>query len=161
MASKEVLEAAGYTVVVRRTDWSETGEAADLKFMAEAIKTAEPPLVGMIGMFSDAYRCAMAAEAAKLTKADVAIVAFDFDPKTVNYMQSGLIRATHAQRQYYEGYLTPYVLYGLNVLGKKETLSILKPQLVGKDKFNAGLDVVKNDELDEYYSFLDSLGVGG
>jgi ribose transport system substrate-binding protein len=161
MGAKGVLEAAGYTVIVRRTDWSETGEAADLKFLGEAIAAADPPVVGMIGMFSDAYRCAMAAEAAKLTADDVSIVAFDFDPKTVTYMQSGMIRATHAQRQYYEGYLTPYVLYGINVLGKKETLSILKSQLVGKDMFNAGLDVVKNDELDEYYSFLDSLGVGG
>jgi ribose transport system substrate-binding protein len=161
MGAKSALEDAGYTVIVRKTDWTETGEDADLTFFADAIANADPPVVGMIGMFSNAYRCAMAAEAANLTKDDVAIVAFDFDPKTVDYMDSGLIRATHAQRQYYMGYLTPYVLYGINVLGKKDTMSILKPHLVDGDKFNAGLDVVTGADLDEYYSFLDNLGVGG
>jgi ribose transport system substrate-binding protein len=161
MGAKAVLEAAGYTVVVRRTDWSETGEVADLEFLAEAIANADPPLVGMTGMFSNAYRLGVAAEAAGLTKDDVAITGFDFEAKTVAYMESGLIRATHAQRQYYMGYLTPYVLYGMNVLGKKETLKILKPHLIDGDKFNAGLDVVQGTDLDAYYSFLDGLGVGG
>ena len=49
----------------------------------------------------------------------------------------------------------------MNVLGKKATLNILKPHLIDGDKFNAGLDVVKGTDLDAYYSFLDSLGVGG
>jgi ribose transport system substrate-binding protein len=161
MGAKEVLEDAGYTVVVRRTDWTTEGEDLDLAFLADAIANADPPVVGMIGMFSNAYRCAMAAEAASLTADDVAIVAFDFDAKTVGYMESGLIRATHAQRQYYMGYLTPYVLYGMNVLGKEETLKILDKQVVDGDLFNAGLDIVAGDQLDEYYSFLDDLGVGG
>jgi ribose transport system substrate-binding protein len=161
MGAKEVLEDAGYTVVVRRTDWTTEGEDLDLTFLADAIANADPPVVGMIGMFSNAYRCAMAAEAASLTADDVAIVAFDFDAKTVGYMESGLIRATHAQRQYYMGYLTPYVLYGMNVLGKEDTLKILDKQVVDGDLFNAGLDIVAGDQLDEYYSFLDDLGVGG
>jgi ribose transport system substrate-binding protein len=158
--AKEVLESAGFTVVVRRTDWSETGEAADVDYLKTAITDADPPVVGMMGMFSDAYRCAMAAEAVGKTGDDIAIAAFDFEPKTVEYMRSGMIKATHAQRQYYMGYLTPYVLYGFKALGKEATKSILKPQMVDNYRFNTGLDVIPAAKLDDYYSYLDKLGVG-
>jgi len=158
--AKAVLEAAGFTVVVRRTDWSETGEAADVEFLTSAIEDAEPPVVGMMGMFSDAYRCAIAAEAAGKTGDDIAIAAFDFEPKTVEYMRTGMIKATHAQRQYYMGYMTPYVLYGFKALGKEATKAILRPQLVDDFRFNTGLDVIPAAKLDEYYSYLDKLGIG-
>jgi ribose transport system substrate-binding protein len=161
MGAKSVLEQAGYTVVVRRTLWEDGGEAKDVQSMADTIATASPPVVGMIGMFSNAYRCAMAAEAASKTGADIAIAAFDFDSKTVAYMQSGLIKVTHAQRQYYMGYLTPYILYGMNVLGKETTKNLLGAQLVDGGRFNSGLDVVAADKLDQYYSFLDKLGISG
>lgn len=161
MATKNTLEAAGYTTVVRRTLWSATGEAEDVQFMADTISTADPPVVGMVGMFSNAYRCAMAAEAAGKTGDDIAIAAFDFDPKTVAYMQSGLIKVTHAQRQYYMGYLTPYILYGIDVLGKDKTKKLLASQMVDDYRFDAGLDVVNANQLDSYYTFLDQLGISG
>lgn len=161
MGAKSALEAAGYTVVVRRTDWTDTGEQADMDALAAIFASADPPVVGMIGMFSNAYRCAMAAEAAGRTADDITIAAFDFDPKTVNYMRSGMIKATHAQRQYYMGYLTPYLLYGMNVLGKEKVKSIIAPHMVDDHRFNSGLDVVNASQLDDYYSFLDGLGVGG
>lgn len=158
--AKDVLEAAGFTVLVRRTDWSQTGEDADVAFLTDAIESADPPVVGMMGMFSDAYRCAMAAEAAGKTGDDIAIAAFDFEPKTVEYMRSGMIKATHAQRQYYMGYMTPYVLYGFKALGKDATKAILKPQMVDGFRFNTGLDVIPAANLDGYYTYLDSLGIG-
>lgn len=158
--AKDVLEAAGFTVTVRRTDWSETGEAADVDYLTQAIKDADPPVVGMMGMFSDAYRCADAAQAAGKTGDDIAIAAFDFEPRTVDYMRSGMIKATHAQRQYYMGYLTPYVLYGFKALGKEATKAILKPQMVDDYRFNTGLDVIPAEKLDAYYSYLDKLGIG-
>jgi ribose transport system substrate-binding protein len=160
MGAKGVLESAGFTVVVRRTDWSETGEAADLEFLTAAITDADPPVVGMMGMFSDAYRCAMAAEMVGKTGDEVAIAAFDFEPKTVEFMRSGMIKATHAQRQYYMGYMTPYVLYGFKALGKEATKAILAPQMVDNYRFNTGLDVIPAAKLDAYYSYLDSLGIG-
>ena len=89
------------------------------------------------------------------------IVGFDFEPETLTYMQSGLIKATHAQRQYYMGYMVPYVLYSLKVLGPSRTLDILAPEMVDEQRFNAGIDVVRADQVDEYNSFLDSLGIGG
>jgi ribose transport system substrate-binding protein len=158
--AKDVLESAGFTVLVRRTDWSETGEAADVEFLTNAINDADPPVVGMMGMFSDAYRCAIAAEAAGKSGDDIAIAAFDFEPKTIEFMRSGMIKATHAQRQYYMGYLTPYALYGFKALGKDATKAILKPQMVDNFRFNTGLDVIPAAKLDDYYSYLDKLGVG-
>ncbi|KYF88244.1 hypothetical protein BE20_02735 [Sorangium cellulosum] len=52
--------------------------------------------MGQIGVFSVSYRCAMAADAAELP--DLPIVAFDFDPQTVDYMRQGRIKATQRWR---------------------------------------------------------------
>ncbi len=159
--AKDVLEEAGYTVLVRRTTWTDTGEAEDIDALEQMLTTADPPAVGMIGLFSPVVRCAKATEAAGLTKDDIVIVGFDFEPETLSYMRSGLVRATHAQRQYYMGYLVPYVLYSLNVLGLDQTVELMAPQMADGSRFNAGLDVVHSDQIEEYNAFLDSLGIGG
>jgi ribose transport system substrate-binding protein len=153
-----VLQAAGYTPSIVTAVWSDNG-ASDASAMANLFATANPPVVGMIGMFSNAYECALAAQTAGKAAGAVPIVAFDFDPQTVSFMKSGYILATHAQRQYYMGYLTPYVLYGMNVLGKDKTKQILAPQMVDQYSFNTGLDVVDASQLDQYSAFLDSLGI--
>lgn len=159
--AKDVLEAAGYTVIVRQTNWTDEGAVEDVDFMTDALETADPPAVGMLSMFSPTYRCAQAAEAAGLTGDDVTIVGFDFEPDTLSYMRSGLIKATHAQRQYYMGYMVPYVLYSMKVLGTEKTLGILAPEMVDEHRFNAGIDVVRADQVEDYNAFLDSLGIGG
>jgi ribose transport system substrate-binding protein len=161
MGAKSVIEEAGYDVVVRRVDWSETGEETDMVFLTETLETADPPVVGMLGVFSVAYRCAIAAEQVGKEPGELKIVAFDFDSNTVEYMQEGFIQVTHAQRQYYMGYLAPYVLYGINVLGVEKTKQILSAHMVDNVRVNLGLDVVPADKLDDYYSYLDSLGIGG
>jgi ribose transport system substrate-binding protein len=157
--ASDVLAEAGYTVVIRKTTWTDTGEAEDVAYLKEQLQTANPPVVGMLGMFSVAYRCALAAEAVGKTGSDIAIVGFDFDTKTVDFMRSGLMKATHAQRQYYMGYMAPYVLYGISALGLEKTKAIISPQMVDGARFNSGLDVVAADKLDDYNAFLDSLGV--
>lgn len=159
MGAKKVLDDAGYTTAVVTAVWSDSG-ASDLAALGNLIATSDPPVVGMIGMFSNAYECAQAVEAAGKTASDIAVVAFDFDTKTVGYMQSGLIKATHAQRQYYMGYLTPYVLYGINILGEAKTKEILAAQMIDEFQFNTGLDVVPHDQYAEYQNFLDGLGIG-
>jgi ribose transport system substrate-binding protein len=159
MGAKAVLDAAGYTTTVLTANWTDSG-ATDIAALQNILANANPPAVGMIGMFSNAWECGKAAEKMGLTGADIAIVAFDFDPVTIQYMQSGLIKATHSQRQYYMGYLIPYVLYGMNVLGKEKTKSILSPLMVDDHQLNTGLDVVPADQLDEYSAYLDSLGIG-
>jgi ribose transport system substrate-binding protein len=160
MGAKGVLEAHGFTVVIRKSTWTSTGDTEDATAMSEGIAAASPPVVGMIGLFSNAYRCAMAAEMAGKTKDDVAIVGFDFDPMTLSYMQSGLIRATHAQRQYYMGYLMPYLLYGIDALGMQKTKEIMAPHMVDDVRIDSGLDVVGATQVNDYNNFLDSLGIG-
>jgi len=156
VGAKDALEAAGYTVQVRESTYTTTGEVEDVDAMKTQIETAVPPVVGMIGLFNVSYRCAMAAEAAK--KTDLPIVAFDFDPVTVDYMRKGLIKATHAQRQYYQGYLVPYILYGIKTIGLDETKKILAPQMVDDSRFDTGIDVVPADKIDAYNDFLASIG---
>ncbi len=157
----DVLTSAGYNVIVRQTTWTTDGEQEDVDFMTDAITTADPPVVGMLSMFSPTYRCARSVTAAGLTGDDVTIVGFDFEPETVTDMQSGLIKATHAQRQYYFGYMLPYVLYSMKVLGPDKTRDILAPEMVDEHSFNAGIGVVRYDQVDEYNTYLDSLGIGG
>ncbi|WP_437733582.1 substrate-binding domain-containing protein [Sorangium sp. So ce1335] len=155
-AAQRVLEDAGYTTLVSPVIWGNDGEADDVASMADKIATADPPVVGLLGLFAAAYRCAMAAEAADRT--DLPVVAFDFDPKTVDYMRQGRVKATHVQRQYYEGYLVPYILYGIKTIGLDATRKILAPQMVDEHRFNLGLDVVPGDKADDYIDFLDSIG---
>ncbi|WP_437487435.1 substrate-binding domain-containing protein [Sorangium sp. So ce1014] len=151
-----VLEKAGYTVLVRQVTWVYEGEADDVEWMKTQIETAEPPVVGLMGLFSVSYWCALAAEAAD--RLDLPVVAFDFDPKTVEFMRQGRIRATHVQRQYYEGYLVPYILYGIKTIGLEATQAILAPQLLEGGRFDLGLDVVPGNKVDDYNTFLDSIG---
>jgi ribose transport system substrate-binding protein len=161
MGAKEVLEASGYSVIVRQTTWTDEGAIEDVEFMTAALESADPPAVGMLSMFSPTFRCAEAAEAAGMTGDDVTIVGFDFEPDTLAYMRSGLIKATHAQRQYYMGYMVPYVLYSMKVLGVEKTMDIIAPHMVDAYRFNAGIDVVRADQVEDYNAFLDSLGIGG
>ncbi|AUX40351.1 sugar ABC transporter [Sorangium cellulosum] len=157
LGARRVLEDAGYTVVVRPITWSPGGEVADVEAMAAQIETADPPVMGLLGLHNVSYRCAMAAEAAGAT--ELPVVAFDFEPKTVEYMRQGLIKATHTQRQYYAGYLVPYILYGIKIIGPDATKAILAPRMVDESRLNVGLDVVPWDKVDEYDTFLDSISV--
>ncbi|WP_437815353.1 sugar ABC transporter substrate-binding protein [Sorangium sp. So ce1078] len=153
--AQEVLQQAGYEVQMRQSNWNDTGETDDVDGMQALLEAADPPAVGMIGLFNISYRCAMAAEAAG--KPDLPIVAFDFDPKTVDYLRQGRIKATHIQRQYYQGYLVPYILYGIKNLGLDATKKILAPQMVDGSQVNTGLDVVQADKIDAYNDFLGSI----
>ncbi|WP_437732990.1 substrate-binding domain-containing protein [Sorangium sp. So ce1335] len=155
--ARGVLEGAGYTVVVRPILWSPQGEAADVEAMKAQIETADPPVVGLLGLHNVSYRCAMAAEAAGAT--ELPVVAFDFEPRTVEYMRQGLIKATHTQRQYYAGYLVPYILYSIKIIGLDATKAILAPRMIDPGRLNVGLDVVPWNKVDEYNAFLDSIGV--
>jgi len=161
MGAKNVLDAAGYTTVIRKSTWSTGGGAMDADAMTTIIQTADPPVVGMLGVFANAFNCAAAATSAGKNAGDIKIAAFDFEAETLGYMQSGMIQATHVQRQYYMGYLMPYVLYAINALGLDKTKAILAPHMVDAFRFNTGLDVVSADKVTEYNNFLDSLGIGG
>jgi ribose transport system substrate-binding protein len=92
---------------------------------------------------------------------DIKIVAFDFEPDTLDYMEKGYIQATHVQRQYYMGYLVPYAIYSIRVLGMKATRDALGDRMIDSSRFDTGVDVIQADQVDAYGDFLDSLGIGG
>ncbi|WP_437627733.1 substrate-binding domain-containing protein [Sorangium sp. So ce1151] len=155
--AQQVIAAAGYTPLVSEAAFF-ADEAFDVSWMKRQIETADPPVVGIVGLFNISYRCAMGADAAGIP--DVPIVAFDFDPRTVDYMRQGRIKATHTQRQYYEGYLVPYILYGIKTIGLDATREILAPLMDGDSRVNIGLDVVPSEKIDAYKAFLDEIGAG-
>ncbi|WP_437563337.1 substrate-binding domain-containing protein [Sorangium sp. So ce542] len=153
-AAQDVFGKAGYTFTVITASFA-GDESTNVDEMKAVIQAANPPVVGMLGLFNISYRCAMAAEAAGI---EVPIVAFDFDPKTVEHMREGRIHATHTQRQYYEGYLVPYLLYGINTIGLDATKQILAPLVDDKGRVNIGIDVVPSDKIDVYNDFLNTIG---
>ena len=112
-------------------------------------------------MFSNAFRGAEVAEMAGFSAGDLKIVAFDFEPDTLDYVESGFIQATHVQRQYYMGYLVPYAIYSIKVLGLDETIDLLGDHMIDDERFDTGVDVIEADQIDDYTEFLDSLGIGG
>ncbi len=161
MGAKEALEDAGLTVIVKRTGWSEEEIADDIAVLPELITTADPPVVGMVGMFSNAFRCAQVVEDLSYEPGDIKIAAFDFEPDTLKYMDNGYIQATHVQRQYYMGYVVPYAIYSIRALGLEKTVDLLGDQMIDDSRFNTGVDVVEADQVDDYNDFLDTLGIGG
>ncbi|HTN86281.1 MAG TPA: substrate-binding domain-containing protein [Sorangium sp.] len=148
-----VFKKAGYDVIVHQSIYDD--EARDVETMKGEIEAADPPVVGLIGMFSDSYRCVLAADAAGAP--NLPIVTFDFAPQTADYMRQKRIIATHVQRQYYEGYLGPYIVYGIKSIGLDATKKILAPQLED-NQFDLGVDVVPGDKVDAYIDFLDDIG---
>ncbi|WP_438043943.1 sugar ABC transporter substrate-binding protein [Sorangium sp. So ce128] len=158
----DALGKTGYTAQVVQAVFINGQESFDLDQLKALILNADPPVVGMIGVFNISYRCVMAAEAAD--RLDIPIVTFDFDPKTAEYMQKKRIKATIVQRQYYEGYLVPYILYGIQHIGLDATKQILRPLMVDENgmvdehRVNIGVDVVPQDKFDEYNDFLDQIG---
>lgn len=157
LGAKHRLQDAGYTVIVSQVLFTSSDDD-DVAWMKPQLDAADPPVVGMLGLFNVSYRCALAAEA--FGKPELPVVAFDFDPKTVELMREGRIIATHTQRQYYEGYLVPYILYGIKTIGLDATRAILAPH-IAEDRahmVNVGFDVVHADKVDAYIDFLDWIG---
>ncbi|WP_437993959.1 substrate-binding domain-containing protein [Sorangium sp. So ce145] len=158
----DALGKTGYTTQVVQAVFINGQENFDLDQLKTLLLNADPPVVGMIGVFNISYRCVMAAEATD--RLDIPIVTFDFDPKTAEYMQKKRIKATIVQRQYYEGYLVPYILYGIQHIGLEATKQILRPLMVNESgmvdehRVNIGVDVVPADKFQAYNDFLDQIG---
>lgn len=159
--AKQVLEDAGYAVVVHRIGWTDEETEHDFDVLPDAIANADPPTVGIVGVFSNAYRGAEIAEQLGYEPGALKIAGFDFEPDTLRYMASGYIQATHVQRQYYMGYLVPYAIYAIKTLGLDATVDELAPHMLDEHRFDSGVDVVDADQVEEYNDFLDSLGIGG
>jgi len=155
-AAADALTAAGQTVSIYHTDW--TDQSLNEAGMIEIMQTADPPVVGCLGVFSNAHLCASAADKAGVT-ASVTNVAFDFEPETIAFIEAGKIKATHVQRQYYMGYVIPYLLYAAQALGIEQTKTLAADIMIDAQTVDTGLDVVTPDTLDAYYTFLSSLSL--
>ena len=153
VSASDILGTSGYNAVVVTTGWD---NQIDVAALTEALQNANPPAVGMLGLFSNSYLCATAAQSAGADDT-LTIVGFDMDPETVAYMKDGLIAATHAQRLYYTGYLTAYFLTAANLLGLDKTKALFANIMVEDDVVYTGLDVVEADSLEEYSAFLSTL----
>ncbi|WP_437874666.1 substrate-binding domain-containing protein [Sorangium sp. So ce513] len=153
--AREAIEKAGYEPLVSEAFY-ELEEGFDVEWIRSRIAAADPPVLGIVGVFDISYRCAMGADAAR--RPEIPIVAFDFDPRTVEFMRQGRIKATVIQRQYYQGYLVPYILYGIKTLGLDGTKEILAPLMEGDSTVDTGTDTVPADKIDAYNDFLDTIG---
>lgn len=156
-AAADVLTEAGNTVEIINSLWVAADEVAQIAEVIADDSSGEP-LVGMIGVFSNAHALATAAIDANLDEMPK-IVAFDFEPDTLSYMEDGIIAATHVQRQYYMGYMSVYVLYSIQTVGLAETKELLGDNLIDGFHLDTGLDVIRAQDLDEYNQFIDELGI--
>ena len=152
-----IIEDAGNEVEIINSVWVPDDEVEQIKAAIEDDSSGKP-LVGMIGVFANAHALATAAVELELEEMPV-IVAFDFEPDTLSYMEEGIISATHVQRQYYMGYMSVYLLFSINAIGLDKTKDILGDSLLHGFHLDTGLDVIRSNDLDEYNSFVDELGI--
>lgn len=156
-AAADVLREAGNEVEILNSIWSSEEEIAQA-LTAIQDQSGSEPLVGMLGVFANAHALATAAEQAGLSEMPK-IVAFDFDPTTLTFMQEGVIQATHVQRQYYMGYISLYLLYSINTVGLDATKAAMSAHLLRGYHVDTGLDVIRSEDLAEYNAFVDELGI--
>jgi len=157
-SAAETLAAAGNEVQIVHSVWSPAEAEVEGVLAAIADDTSDLPVVGLLGVFSNAHACATAVLQAGLETMPK-VVAFDFEPQTLDYMEQGVIQATHAQRQYYMGYLSAYTIYSINVLGLERTKAALGNHLINGYHVDTGLDVIRSTELAEWNAFVDELGI--
>ena len=156
--ARKVLEAAGLTVVIQDTDWGD--QDANQAGILDKLTNASPPAVGCLGVFSNSYLCANAADDAGVID-QIKIAAFDFEPTTLEWMEAGKIQMTHVQRQYYMGYVVPYLLYAANVLGLARTKTLVSDIMVDGSRIDTGLDVVPAEGISAYNQYLETLARTG
>ena len=154
--ARKVLEEKGYSVTVINADWDDS--AVNIQAIVDAAETADPSVVGCLGVFSNSYQCADGAIEAGIID-QIKIATFDFDPVTLAYLETGKIQVTHAQRQYFMGYMVPYLLYAINALGLEETKQIIADLMVDDARVDTGVDVIYHTEVAAYDTFLQALGV--
>jgi len=154
-AAAEMLEAAGNDVTILNSVWVPEDETVQV---AEAVADAGDELVGMLGVFANAYALGNAVVDADLDENPV-IVAFDSEPDTLKFMEDGVIAATHAQRQYYMGYMSVYVMVAIQAMGLDATKDVLGAHLLEGYHLDTGLDVIRAADLEEYNAFQDELGL--
>ncbi|GHK02069.1 substrate-binding domain-containing protein [Streptomyces sp. NPDC003753] len=128
---------------------------------AETILANNPDVNGLYGVYSyDGPALAQAVTSAGKTSS-VHIVSDDSDAQTLKFIQSGVISGTVVQMPYQQGYTGAYILAAEKVLGKDQTMAIVKPYLE-KDgsTLSSGVGLVTKSDLSAYQSLESQLGIG-
>lgn len=174
LGARDVMVEVGLDVVIRNGSTAEDGEAADIETVKSDLLDSELAPLAVLGVLPTAYRIAAAAELADQALAAeaqtpepsdeeptpglmfldrVVLVAYGLEPRTVEYLQRGLLAGTLVERRYYMGYFVPYVLAAFNLLGAERTRYLLTPHLLDSGTLDVGADLVVGDELDAYLEF--------
>lgn len=129
-----------------------------------AIQKYGDDLAGFITFYSydGPAACQAIKQAGKV--GEIKLVAFDAEPETQVCMEEGVVQAMIGQRVYFYGYLSGYVMHAMSILGEEETMAVLDPYMdelgeEGKIRLNTGVDVIRDDSLDLYKAYLDSVGI--
>ena len=140
--------------------YNDNGDANKALQNASAAFQADPNIKGLYGVYSyDGPSAGQAVQSAGKT-GKVMVVADDAEPKTLDFLKSGVIQATVLQQPYQQGYMSVYILTAMKVLGKDATLAMIKPYLESDGyTLSSGVGLVTGSNLDAYNAKLASFGI--
>lgn len=131
---------------------------------AQAAMQKYPDLAGFLGIWSiNGPQQGQAVKQAGKT-GTIKVIAWDTEPDTQRLMGENVVQAMIAQRAYFYGYLSSWIMYAQTVLGKDATWKILDPYLTDKGgetkiHLNTGVDIVRADTFQLYKDYLVSIGI--
>ena len=124
--------------------------------LANSVISANPDLTGAFGVYSS-NGPAWAAALNENDKVDaVKVVCFDATPATIEYIKSGVIDATVAQREYDMGYQSVLMIYNMATYGIENALESAG---VVDGILDTGVDVITAANLAEYATSLEERGI--
>jgi len=131
---------------------------------AQAAMQKYPDLAGFLGIWSingpQQYQAVK--QAGKVGQ--IKVIAWDTEPDTQRGMAEGAIQVMIAQRAFFYGYLSAWIMEAQTILGKDAVWKIMDPYLLDKGAekkvhLNTGVDIVKADTFQLYKDYLTYLGI--
>jgi ribose transport system substrate-binding protein len=149
----------GSNVKVFQT-YNDGGDANKALQNASAAYQADPNLKAFYGVYSyDGPSAGQAVQSAGKAGKTI-VVADDSEPKTLSFLQSGVIQAMVLQQPYQQGYMSVYILTAMKVLGVQATMDIIKPYLSSDGlTLSSGVGLVTQSNLAAYNQKLQSFGL--
>jgi ribose transport system substrate-binding protein len=134
--------------------------AATAQSDAEAALSNNPDVNGLYGVYSyDGPALAQAVQSAGKT-GKVEVVCDDSDTQTLNFINQGVIAGTVVQQPWQQGYMGAYLLAAEHVLGKAQTMSIVKSYLESDGStLSSGVGLVTSADMSAYKQLLVKLGI--
>jgi ribose transport system substrate-binding protein len=140
--------------------YNDNGDANKALQNASAAFTADPNLKGFYGVYSyDGPSAGQAVQSAGKAGKTV-VVADDSEPKTLDFLKSGVVQAMVLQQPYQQGYMSVYILAAMKVLGVQATMDIIKPYLSSDHlTLSSGVGLVTQANLSAYNAKLAQFGL--